>query len=251
MKLKFLGTGSAFTMTNRQSNMVLSYQNKNLLIDCGTDIRHSMDQAGMSHLDIDAVYISHLHADHAGGLEWLGFMTYFDPRYKGRPKLYISEYLYDDLWNSCLKAGMGSLEGSVATLETYFEPIVVPKNELFTWRSKSFRLVQTVHIVNGFTIEPSFGMLWSHKRKSYFFTSDTQFAPSQLTRFYEQADIIFHDCETAYHSGVHAHYDDLNRSLSGAVKKRMWLYHYNDGELPDAVQDGFAGFVNRGQEFEL
>jgi len=31
----------------------------------------------------------------------------------------------------------------------------------------------------------------------------------------------------------------------------MWLYHYNNPyhELPDAVSDGFAGFVMPGQEF--
>ena len=27
---------------------------------------------GLGYADIDAVYISHLHADHVGGLEWLG-----------------------------------------------------------------------------------------------------------------------------------------------------------------------------------
>jgi len=31
----------------------------------------------------------------------------------------------------------------------------------------------------------------------------------------------------------------------------MWLYHYQDGELPAAVADGFAGFVAKGQVFEF
>jgi hypothetical protein len=31
----------------------------------------------------------------------------------------------------------------------------------------------------------------------------------------------------------------------------MWLYHYQDGPLPDAKADGFAGFVNQGQTFEF
>ena len=44
-----------------------------LLIDCGTDARHSLHELGLSYKDIEHVYISHLHADHAGGLEWLGF----------------------------------------------------------------------------------------------------------------------------------------------------------------------------------
>jgi hypothetical protein len=31
----------------------------------------------------------------------------------------------------------------------------------------------------------------------------------------------------------------------------MWLYDYNDGQLPDAIQDGFKGFITRGQMFNF
>jgi len=31
----------------------------------------------------------------------------------------------------------------------------------------------------------------------------------------------------------------------------MWLYHYNDGELPYAITDGFLGFVKQGQVFDF
>lgn len=72
-----LGTGSAFTMGNWQTNFLISRNGKFLLIDCGSDIRWSMDMIGLSFKDIDAVYISHAHADHIGGLEWLGFTRYF------------------------------------------------------------------------------------------------------------------------------------------------------------------------------
>ena len=52
--------------------------------------------------------------------------------------------------------------------------------------------------------------------------------------------------------GVHPDYDDLKR-LDKNVKKRMWLYHYSDlgKNMPDAVADGFAGFVKEGQSFEI
>jgi hypothetical protein len=31
----------------------------------------------------------------------------------------------------------------------------------------------------------------------------------------------------------------------------MWLYHYNTGDLPDAKNDGFLGYVQKGQIFEF
>ncbi|CAA9435206.1 MAG: Ribonuclease Z, partial [uncultured Phycisphaerae bacterium] len=71
MKLTFLGTGSAFTLANYQSNMLLEDSGKRLLIDCGGDARHAMAAAGYKAADVDALYVSHLHADHIGGIEWL------------------------------------------------------------------------------------------------------------------------------------------------------------------------------------
>jgi len=51
-------------------------------------------------------------------------------------------------------------------------------------------------------------------------------------------------------SGVHAHYNDL-KGLPAEMKVKMWLYHYNDGALPNANADGFQGFVQKGQSFEI
>ena len=72
-RLTFAGAGSAFTTDadNFQSNMVIETAEGRLLIDCGGDARHSTKALGLKPRDIDAVYISHLHADHIGGLEWL------------------------------------------------------------------------------------------------------------------------------------------------------------------------------------
>ena len=66
----------------------------------------------------------------------------------------------------------------------------------------------------------------------------------------QSSDIIFHDCETApFRSGVHANFLDL-KTLPPEVKRKMHLYHYQDIKLPDAIAEGFAGFVERGQTFE-
>lgn len=81
-------------------------------------------------------------------------------------------------------------------------------------------------------------------------TTDTQFSPEQIKNFYDMADLIFHDCETGeFESGVHAHYNQL-KTLPEKFTKKMWLYHYQDGELPDAKADRFLGFVKIGQVFD-
>src|SRR5579862_6482503 len=122
MKLTFLGTGSAFTVSgNYQSNMVLESDTKKmLLIDCGSDARHSLNELGLSYRDIHSVYVSHLHADHVGGLEWLAFNTKFDSTIQ-KPNLFISEHLVHDLWNKTLSGGLSSIQDEIVTLSSFFQ----------------------------------------------------------------------------------------------------------------------------------
>jgi len=46
---------------------------------------------------------------HVGGLEYVGFSTKFDPKWK--PNLYLSKELAGQLWNNTLSGGMRSIEG--------------------------------------------------------------------------------------------------------------------------------------------
>jgi len=249
-ELIFLGSGSSFTLTNYQSNILLKYNGKNLLIDCGTDIRHSISSIGLSHRDIDAVYISHLHADHVGGLEWLALYSHFDADYIGKPKLYANQTLKRKLWSNSLSNGLSTIENKPADLETFFDIQSVGLNDNFEWNGITFHMVQTNHVTNEFDNIPSFGLLFDLNDKRIFLTTDTQFCPNCMFNFYRIADIIFHDCETQYvESGVHAHYDKL-KTLPSYVKEKMWLYHYQDDITQDAKKDGFKGFVTQAQSFK-
>lgn len=253
MKLLFLGSGSAFTVgdDNFQSNMLLvSEQEKKLLIDCGSDIRFSLHAAGFSYLDITDIYISHLHADHVGGLEYIGFSTKFNPRcYK--PNLYMSKDLAGELWESTLSGGMRSIEGDIADLETFFESKKIARNGYFTWEGIQFNLVKVIHVNNGYFVMPSYGLFFEVNGIKTFITTDAQFCLEQLEELYERADIIFQDCETSqFPTHLHAHYEKL-LTLPKKIMNKMWLYSYQPGLLPDAKKAGFRGFVKRGQTFEF
>lgn len=252
MRLLFLGTGSAFTlgMDNFQSNMLfISDNNQTLLIDCGTDVRFSLDKQHKTYRDIQAVYISHLHADHAGGLEWLALSSKFDPRVELKPTLYISETLEKELWDKTLSGGLSTLQDEEASLAAYFEVHAIPLNGTFQWENCDFHTVQTVHASNRYSLMQSFGLLCTIGQKKVFISTDTQFYPFLLMPFYETADLIFHDCELlSTPTGVHAHYEQL-KTLPPEIKAKMWLYHYNPGPLPNAKKAGFLGFVTCGQQF--
>lgn len=258
MKITVLGSGGFFTLNNWHANFLVEVEDYRLLIDCGSDCRHALNRQGYSYKDIHGVFISHLHGDHAGGMEWLGFAKYFDPT-QNTPNLYISESLVQPLWNNTLSGGMGSLQGKITTLSDYFYVNPIEKNGDFKIGGVVFRLVQTVHVMNGYYIVPSFGLLVSDGKTNIFMTGDTQYAPEQINHFYKISGLIFHDCELLYlpdgkpiFSTVHAHYDKL-KSLPKSVKKKMWLNHYQDNipSFINAPKDGFIGFLTPGRTFEF
>ena len=265
MQLYAIGSGSAFTMKNWQSNFLIVQNGKHLLVDCGSDARFALKPFGLGAADIDAVYISHLHADHIGGLEWLGFSTLFNP-VTPRPKMYGEANLLHDLWSKSLVGGMEGLEGTKynvdadgTRLSTYFDVKPVPTNNHFVWEGIRFDIVQSVHITCKYALSNSFGLMWDDPDtgERVYLTTDCQYSPEASMRaFYSEATHIFVDCETSdFKSGVHANYADL-RTLSPETKAKMWLYHYQDNVVTDwdtwsaqAVADGFRGFVKTGAMF--
>ncbi len=265
MKIKFLGVGGAFAPISKgNSNMMfISDGGKKLLLDFGTTAPYIFrDEMKEDLRDVDGIYISHAHADHVGGLEFLAFSRYFQPKKDSsgnsiRPILYCVPELMHELWENTLKGGLESLEGKVMNITDYFDCRPVPINSSFVWEGYVFTPVQTIHVMSGFKFKNSYGLVLNVVGKSpldvkfdAFVTTDTQFCPYQLNEFYNRSKVIFHDCETLeFKSHVHAHYVDLN-TLPVEIKNKMWLYHYAN-KVDSVVADGFLGFVEKGQEFSL
>jgi ribonuclease BN (tRNA processing enzyme) len=253
MRICFIGTGAAFTtQSNYQSNMFLEIGDRKLLIDCGSDCRHGLHELGMGSKDIDSVFISHLHADHIGGLEWLAFTSYFDSNRQKKINLFLRQSLVDPLWRS-LSSGLQSLDEKEADLSTYFNVRIIKDDGDFVWEGLTIHTFHTVHQISNGKLMPSYGLFFKANNKNVLISCDSRFPTSEqpLYKFYPKADLIFHDCEICNpKTTLHAHYDEL-KTLDPSIKAKMWLYHYQSSKLPDPKREGFLGFVQKGQSFDL
>ena len=267
IKIKVLGSGHANCNPEFNFNSMYLIQfkcagegtYKNLLLDCGKHFQPAVFYHKLNYWDIDGVYISHLHGDHIGGLEDLAFGTYFaPPQFIKKPKIFGKAGILRELWEGALRAGLSSLaahqirDGKVVSqLDTYFEPIALKGNDSFEFEGVNFTPVQMIHIVNGYNFMDTYGLIIDTGFNKIFWTSDSQFAPDQIKGIYKQVDMIWGDCETApWRSGVHSHYDDW-KTLAPEIKAKTWLTHTQDNPPQDAIGDGFAGFLKRGQEFDI
>jgi ribonuclease BN (tRNA processing enzyme) len=254
MEIIFLGTGSAFCLHNYQSNLLIKKNDRFLLVDAGGDIRFSLKKSGFFIRDIDALYISHMHNDHIGGMEYIALFTYFDPN-RLPLSLFIHQTFLHELWEHALKAGLSSVQDKTLTLEDYFNVHSIGTDLVFQWQDICFTLVPTPHIFNGQKSIYTYGLLIHDKTTNHkiFLTGDTQFYPQKLQSAYNEADLIIHDCETSdFKSGVHSHYDDI-KDLDPQIKNKTYLWHYQDNVVMNmehwqkkAQQDGFQAFITQG-----
>lgn len=248
-----------------------------LVIDCGGDIRHSLAAIGLAMHDIDAWYISHPHNDHIGGLEGIALSTLFYPRYTAakaellrdtqisaylcehgtlsgtmKPDLIGHTSVLDEAWEAA-NPGLRTIQGvEEVRLDSYFEPRPLKSNKNYSQRDAGgdwkFYTIVTTHVVAGRDLMPSYGLMFENGAHKIYFPTDTQlFMPPQVRHFYDQASVVYMDCETGFASGVHPHISGL-RELPDALKRKMWLYHY-DAE-PEYAAGEFAGTLRAGMTHE-
>ena len=87
MKLTVLGSGTSVPHPQRAAAAFwLETETGLILLDCGADAAHRMAEESLDWPNLDAVWISHLHLDHCGGLASLLFGLKWAPQTEGRRK---------------------------------------------------------------------------------------------------------------------------------------------------------------------
>lgn len=245
-RMRWLGTGSAFNYAlGNNSFYVERPSGKLTLIDCGPTTAGALLDSGRIS-DVTDIAVTHLHADHVGGLEAMGFFHYFVLKHRGddRPCLRLpSDSMAHELWEHVLRGGMANIRDEQgvpqqATLDTFFR--VEPARHVAIEGMPTFDFLPTLHVEG---LE-SYALRFDN---GVYFSSDTVEPPPQDPK------LIFQDCEfTTVEGGIHITYPKLLDALPRNVRAKTWLTHlsHNHAAMYNPA-DGFAGLVMPGDEFEM
>ncbi len=242
MKLQMLGTGSAFAKSFYNNNALLESEGRFLLVDCGITAPKALHDLGKTFGDIDAVLVTHIHADHIGGLEEFAFQMKFI--YKRKPVLYAAQDVIAPLWNYSLRGGLE--QDGFLSLEDYFDvrPLAAGEPaELLP--GIQVELLRTPHVPN----KPSYSLLINGR---FFYSSDMVFSPELLERLVKERGVtaIFHDCQLHPPGVVHTDLASL-LTLPEEIQQIVYLMHYGDDQ-PDFVgRTGRMRFVEQSKIYAI
>lgn len=210
----FVGVGAAHATELGNSSLSIEKDGKPwLLVDCGFDTLNRYKAHYNNQLP-RAIFITHCHFDHIGGLEQL----YFQSRLSGvRPIIYLPHLLVPTLVNilenTLLAEGNENLWDSfhlVPVLNTFFHQGV----KLHTYPVRHHRPNSAFSL---------------HMPGYFFYSGDTRPIPELLHHHVNNDETIFHDCSVVgnpSHSGL----ADLLQEYSDEVLARIVVYHYANKE---------------------
>ena len=248
--MTFLGVGGGLTPEFGNNNVLVEGQDPDavLLLDCGyTTPPKLLEMKRLA--EVKHILITHVHADHVGGLEVVGHLSRFIT--KQRPNLYVHASLMDELWEGSLRGGMARTQdrdGQPATLglADFFEVHVLEDAEpvIRIPGLPPVILRQTLHVKG----KAAFSVFLGER---VYYSSDTQLLPPGEGPKGEPLEAIFQDCQlVGGPSNVHTPLEQLARELPPERKRITHLMHYSHGwDAIDPEALGFAEFVRPLQRY--
>lgn len=215
MKITILGSGCGIPNKDRATpGILLQHKGRNILLDCGAQTLYQLLELGIDYADIDKIFLTHLHPDHAGGLMPLLFAATYPLKPRKKPLEIIGPQgtgiFYKNLVN---------LYNNVLKPRQYKLSLLIRENDEFSCCGLKIKTRTLIHSA------PAIGYRITDKRgRSLVYTGDTQFCP-ELIHLAHNADLLITESSFLKKVAGHLTPDEALRAADESKAKRLILTH--------------------------
>lgn len=181
MKVVFLGTGEAVDERIPNTSVLALSNNTNLLLDCGCTTPGQLWKFNDNQSFIDAIYITHRHADHYFGLPSL-FVRMWEEKRK-KPLTIICQKGLKELIEELIDYGY---KGLLGRLECEIKFIEVEESQTTQLNGLKLSFAPTDHKVTNLAIKIDNG------KKSFCYSGDGGFN-EKTEKLYKDSDLVIHE----------------------------------------------------------
>jgi ribonuclease BN (tRNA processing enzyme) len=226
MRLQFAGCGDAFGSGGRFNTCFhLTTRDANILIDCGASSLVALNELAIPRNDIDAIFLTHFHADHVGGIPFFLLEANYVSKRK-RPLTIIGP--------PSLKARFGGIMevGFSGTKELEFEfPLKLVEFDIGKTCKAAGIKVTPFHVVHDDRAGPCLGLRFEIDGKVVAFSGDTEWTDALIDIGYE-ADLFICEAYTRFKPvATHMALSSLESHLDQIRPKRLILTHMSNDML--------------------
>lgn len=234
MELLVLGSGSSVPHPRRSSSGYwLQDEIGSVLLDCSAAGVHRMAQEGCDWVNLDAVWVSHFHLDHCGGLAPLLFGTKHAPETQSREK--PMRILGPHGLRKLIAAFDAAYDYGLFRQPFPLDIVEVEAGVPFEIAGMNAEAFSTPHTVESLSIR-----FTGSAGRSLAYTSDTGYS-SGIVEFARGVDLLLAECSFVERSPVKIHLkaSDIRSIAERAAPKRIVLTHFYpewDGQEEKALK---------------